>query len=243
MHTNTEHILTMVPYMNKIIDLDELYKVRGDLSNYKFDGFSITIDDFYENAEDLYEHITSRQYPLWKYNSESNAANGVDYFDCRIVDKVGHPTRLYENTHQRILDICRKYYWKGNYDWSRLYEFNCFQTAEVFDKSMQHYPHIDSALNTPDHCSTLNMLVYLDKLEDGGTAIYDGEWITNDENMGLLYPVEERFNIRQVIPAKFNRCVIFPGNCMHGAYIDDYNKYLDNWRFTQVTFYHPQGDL
>ena len=45
--------------MNKIIDLDELYKVRGDLSNYKFDGFSITIDDFYENAEDLYEHITS----------------------------------------------------------------------------------------------------------------------------------------------------------------------------------------
>ena len=100
--------------MNKIIDLDELYKVRGDLSNYKFDGFSITIDDFYENAEDLYEHITSRQYPLWKYNSESNTANGVDYFDCRIVDKVGHPTRLYENTHQRILDICRKYYWKGS---------------------------------------------------------------------------------------------------------------------------------
>ena len=48
--------------MNKIIDLDELYKVRGDLSNYKFDGFSITIDDFYENAEDLYEHITCLLY-------------------------------------------------------------------------------------------------------------------------------------------------------------------------------------
>ena len=64
---------------------------------------------------------------------------------------------------------------------------------------MQHYPHIDSALNTPDHLSTLNMLVYLDKQEDGGTAIYDGEWITNDENMALLYPVEERFNLRQVI--------------------------------------------
>ena len=106
---------------------------------------------------------------------------------------------------------------------------------------MQHYPHIDSALNTPDHLSTLNMLVYMDKQEDGGTAIYDGEWITNDENMALLYPVEERFKIRQVIPAKFNRCVIFPGNCMHGAYVNDYHRYLEDWRFTQVTFYHPQG--
>jgi len=34
--------------------------------------------------------------------------------------------------------------------------------------------------------------------------------------------------------------VIFPGNRMHGAYIDDYNKYLENWRFTQVTFFHPE---
>ena len=148
----------------------------------------------------------------------------------------------YENEHQRLLDLCRQYYYKGDYNWSRLYEFNCFKTSNVFDKKMQHYPHIDSALGTPDHLSTLNMLVYLDKQEDGGTAIYDGEWITNDENISLLYPVEERFNIRQVIPAKFNRCVIFPGNCMHGAYINDYNKYCEEWRFTQVTFYHPQGE-
>ena len=75
--------------------------------------------------------------------------------------------------------------------------------------------------------------------EDGGTAVYDGEWITNDENMSLLYPVEERFNLERVIPAKFNRAVIFPGNRMLGAYIDDYNKYKDNWRFTQVLFYQP----
>ena len=102
---------------------------------------------------------------------------------------------------------------------------------------MQHYPHIDSSLDTPDECSTLNMLVYLDIEESGGTAVYDGEWITKDENMSLLYPVEDR-----LIPHKFNRCVIFPGNRMHGAYIDDYNKYKDNWRFTQVTFFHPEGN-
>tara|TARA_B100001121_G_C18648161_1_gene602713 strand:- start:1018 stop:1344 length:327 start_codon:yes stop_codon:yes gene_type:complete len=91
--------------------------------------------------------------------------------------------------------------------------------------------------------STLNFLVYLDKEEDGGTAVYDGEWITNDEDMSLLYPVEERFSIERVIPAKFNRAVIFPGNRMHGAYIEDYNKYIDNWRFTQVLFYRPIAEL
>jgi len=60
--------------------------------------------------------------------------------------------------------------------------------------------------------------------------------------MSLLYPVEDRFTIERIIPHKFNRCVIFPGNRMHGAYIDDYNKYKDNWRFTQVTFFHPEGN-
>jgi hypothetical protein len=227
--------------MSKPIILDELYKMKGSFADATFDGFVLTIDDFYENAEDLYQHITNRDYPMWKYNTESPTKNGIDYLDCRIVDKVGHPTRLYEMEHQRLLDVCRKYYWKGEYDWSRLYEFNCFQTIEDFKPDMQHYPHIDSRLDTPDNCATLNMLVFMDKQDDGGTAVYDGESITNDEDMELLYPVEERFNVRRVIPAKFNRCVIFPGNHMHGAWINDYNKYKNNWRFTQVTFFHPTG--
>jgi hypothetical protein len=225
--------------MSKPIILDELYKMKGSFADAKFDGFCLTIDDFYENAEDLYQHLTNRDYPMWKYNPESPTRNGIDYYDCRIVDKVGHPTRIYETEHQRILDVCRRYWHKGEYNWSRLYEFNCFKTGEITNSRFQHYPHIDSKLDMPDNCATLNMLVYLDKEEDGGTAVYDGEWITNDENMNVLYPVEERFNIRTMIKAKFNRCVIFPGNYMQGAWIDNYNKYIDNWRFTQVTFFHP----
>ena len=225
--------------MNKTYKIDELYKVRENFDNHEFDGFCLTIDDFYENAEDIYEHITSRQYPMWKYNTESSTRNGIDYYDCRIVDTVGHPTTIYMNEHNRILDLCRRYFHKGEYEWQQLIEYNCFQTVEEFDNVWQHYPHIDSPLDRPDNLSTLNFLVYMDKEEDGGTAIYDGEWITYDENMTLLYPVEQRFNLERVIPAKFNRAVIFPGNRMHGAWIDDYSKYKDNWRFTQVLFYHP----
>ena len=71
--------------------------------------------------------------------------------------------------------------------------------------------------------------------------MYGGEWITNDEAHSLLYPVEERFTIEHIIPAKFNRAVIFPGNRLHGAYIEDYTKYSgDKWRFSQVQFFHPQ---
>ena len=80
----------------------------------------------------------------------------------------------------------------------------------------------------------------MDKEEDGGTAIYGGEWITNREEQGLLYRVEDRFKLERVIPAKYNRCVIFPGNQMHGAYIEDYSRYLEKFRYTQVIFFHPR---
>jgi hypothetical protein len=226
--------------MNKVYSNDELYRLSPVLKPEFKDGV-IYIDDFYENAEDIYDMITSRSYPLWKYNAEAGQTrNGIDYYDCRIVDKNGHPTREYFNEHNRILDICRKYWWKGDYSWDMIYEFNCFQPIKEISNELQHYPHIDSRLGTPDEASVLNFLVYMDKVEDGGTAVYGGEWVTNDENINLLYPVEERFKIEKVIEHKFNRAVIFPGNCMHGAYINDYSKYKDDWRFTQVTFYKPQ---
>ena len=70
--------------------------------------------------------------------------------------------------------------------------------------------------------------------------IEGGEWITNREEQGLLYRVEDRFKLERVIPAKYNRCVIFPGNQMHGAYIEDYSRYLEKFRYTQVIFFHPR---
>jgi hypothetical protein len=200
----------------------------------------VVIDNFYDDPESIYEWITNRQYPLWKYNPERKSNNGIRYNDCRITDKVAHPTRLYDADMQRVLNICRLYWHKGEYRWDMHQEFNVFQTIEEFDTKIQHYPHIDSELQCPDHESTLNFLVYLDKEESGGTAIYGGEWITNDEAHNLLYPVEERFTIEHIIPAKFNPAVIFPGNRLHGAYIEDYNKYCeDKWRYSQVQFFHP----
>ena len=99
--------------MNKVYSNDELYRLSPVLKPEFRDGV-IYIDDFYENAEDIYDMITSRSYPLLKYNAEAGETrNGIDYYDCRIVDKNGHPTREYFNEHNRILDICRKHWHKG----------------------------------------------------------------------------------------------------------------------------------
>ena len=71
-------------------------------------------------------------------------------------------------------------------------------------------------------------------------AVYESAWIPNREGEGLLQPVEETMDLSYVIPRKFNRCVMFTGNKMHGAYINDYNKYKDDWRLSQVFFLHPK---
>jgi len=225
--------------MTRIYANEEMYRQSEKWSPVMDNGVLI-IDDFYENPDEIYDMLENRPLPLWKYNPERNSPNGDEYFDCRVVDMNGHPSRIYYRDMQRILDICRRYWHKGDYNWNTHYEFNCFSSPNVFDKSMQHYPHIDSALDVPDNMATLNMLIYMDKEEDGGTAIYGGEWITNREEEGLLYPVEDRFKLERVIPAKYNRCVIFPGNQMHGAYIEDYSKYVEKFRYTQVIFFHPR---
>lgn len=222
--------------------IDELFKVS---SHWKpeLDDYVLYIDDFYENPDDIYDYMMNRNVPLWKYNPEDKLCrNGVDYIDARSIDRIGYPTRQYWADQNRLISIFRKHFHRGNYDYETLFEVNCFQTVKQFNTKYQHFPHVDDALDQPNDFSVLNFLVYLDKQEDGGTAIYEGDWLDNNEAQDLLYPVTDRFKIERIIPAKFNRAVIFPGNRLHGAYINDYHKYCDdNWRMTQVLFYHPEG--
>ena len=225
--------------MNKTYIMDELFKFSSKFDASFEDGV-LTIDNFYENPEIIHDYLEHRSYPMWKYSQDRPSRNGIDYNDCRITDKVAHPTRTYYNEMDRILSLCRNYWHRGEYEWDMIEEWNCFQTINEFDTKMQHYPHTDSELACPDNESVLNMIVYMDKHESGGTAFYDGTWLSNDEHENLLYPVLDRFSLNRVIPAKFNRCVIFPGNRIHGAWVDDYHKYKGkDWRYSQVQFLKP----
>lgn len=227
--------------MSKPITFEDFLQTRSNYGNHKLiDDFCIVIDDFYENPDDIHHYLSNRDHFRWKYDPESGTRNGIDYDDCRVIDKNAWPSRKYCAEEDRLKNLCNQYFWKHDYAVDPVFEVNCFRTRTVFDNKLQHYPHCDSAFTNPDDCATLNMLVYLDKQESGGTAVYGGRQIENFENINVLYPVESEFEMTSIIEHKYNRCVIFPGNRLHGAYINDYTKYCDdNWRYTQVKFFHP----
>ena len=225
---------------NRVYSNDTMFRFSPKLEPRMEDDV-IYIDNLYENADDIHAWLENQDLPLWKYNEERQSRNGIDYNDCRLIHKIGQPTRLYQQQMQMLTDICRQHWWKGDYTWDEHYEFNAFQANENYSKEIQHYPHLDSELACMDEESVINCIIYMDKQDNGGTAVYEGEWITNDEQINLLYPVEERFQLRQIVPAKFNRLVMFTGNKLHGGYVEDYSKYMgENWRYTQVTFFHPR---
>tara|TARA_B110001469_G_C9397201_1_gene204440 strand:- start:92 stop:568 length:477 start_codon:yes stop_codon:yes gene_type:complete len=112
--------------------------------------------------------------------------------------------------------------------------FNVFKhKKENLPLTMQHHPHYDTDM--------LNVLTYIDKHADGGTAIYEDIDVENKEGANLIIDVSA-YKIKEIIPAKPNRCVIFSGNKLHGAYINDNNIYYNNWRITQATIVRP-GNL
>ena len=49
--------------MSKVYDMDELYSF-ADNWNPTFDGFCLTIDNFYQNPEDLHDHIMQTRFPI-----------------------------------------------------------------------------------------------------------------------------------------------------------------------------------
>ena len=94
--------------------IDTLFKQSADWEvSFDENLQAFIIDNYYENAEDIYEWLQRRDVPLWKYNEERDTPNGVDYIDARIVDKIGHPTRLWNNSIERLLNLCRQKWHKG----------------------------------------------------------------------------------------------------------------------------------
>jgi len=229
--------------MGQPFSIDKMFRPSPQWNvQYDKENQVITIDDFYEDPDTIYDWLTNADYPLWKYSEEIETLNGKVYNDCRNTLAISHPTRMWEMNIERLSQICGNVWWKKGYETAQAFEWNIFQTIECFDNKMQHYPHVDSPLTQTDEASTINVLWYMDKEESGGTAVYNGEWITNDERHSLLFPVEDQFEVAHMIPAKFNRCVMFPGNRLHGAWIDDYTKYTgDKWRISQVQFLHPRN--
>jgi hypothetical protein len=216
--------------MKKPYRLSEIFQISDKLSIIKKDDYCI-IDNFYKYPDKVVEWIDNFNYPMWKYHPDSR--NGIDYYDCHLWVK-GNDFELYSNLiEDKILNLLSEIYPNSIFanKAPQEYRFNLFKSIKLPKKHIQSFPHYDT--------SNILFLVFLDKLNSGGTAIYNNtnkinfDTIDNEEK-NLLFNVNN-IPIKTIMESKFNRCIIFDASrLLHGAYIDDYKKVKDNWRITQI---------
>jgi hypothetical protein len=209
--------------------VEDLFEVNDNFE-ITYNNNWICIDNFYKNYDNIIKLFDSWPVEAWKKIPETR--NFKDYYDCRLVinnfraDPIKTRKRLSSFAYH-VFDFFNLK--KEEYEIHRSLNFNIFKHIKKdIPVTKQHHPHYDSNM--------INVLTYLDPQSNGGTAIYENIKIKNDEATNLIIDVSD-IKIREVIPAKPNRCVIFNGNDLHGAYINDNNVYTDNWRITQADFF------
>jgi|TARA_B110000090_G_scaffold159084_1_gene175252 hypothetical protein len=212
--------------------VEELFKLNPN-SKITYHDDWVCIDDFYEDINKIQKAFEHMYVESWKMSQWSR--NFKDYYDCRPTFANWEPLQEMINARLKPLNklIGQLVNWQ-DVGIEKSLAFNVFKhKKENLPLTMQHHPHYDTDM--------LNVLTYIDKHADGGTAIYEDIDVENKEGANLIIDVS-KYKIKEMIPAKPNRCVIFSGNKLHGAYINDNNIYYNNWRITQATIVRP-GNL
>ena len=208
--------------------VDELFKISNNIFPYVEDNV-IIIDDVYENFNDIISILETIPAPNWKISEKSR--NFKDYYDCRpIINNFGGPnTDWLFNVISNLIKIT---YSADNIKWQNRNEktFNAFKIINTPDinKDMQLRPHIDSKFAA---------ITTFDFINSGGTAIYNINYkLSGSESENIFFDVT---NIpKKIIQSKPNRMIIFEALKYHGAYMEDYSKYLNDWRINEVLFFN-----
>lgn len=193
------------------------------------------IDNFYENPELLRNWILEHPRTYWKMSEGLETKNGIDYYDCRVSVETAdthYTAKLNQEVSDIVSDIFNETYDTVNDNLG----FNVFKNIAQKDTKFQHMPHTDDIAH-----GQKTALIFLDDIENGGTMLYKGkekpELGREEEN--LFINVADNYESETLLESKFNRLVIFDSAKLHGAYINDYSKYIDDWRVTQVFFLTP----
>jgi hypothetical protein len=208
-------------------DPEYIFEINESCEVVSFEDEVLIVDNWYKNYDKMKNILLNTPVPRWKW--VEGGRNFLDYFDCRLSLPVHFPTSKTNEYVGKYATLLNKFYKASDITLtSGLYEFNYYKNLKADVSSlMQHSPHVDF---------TFNCIIYLDSICSGGTAVYDLEGpFENKEHENLLFDVS-KLN-KKVIPAKPNRLVIFKGDRYHGGYIQDHNKYLNDWRINQVIFF------
>lgn len=206
-------------------NIEDTFKLNNEAKADFYENYVI-IDNFYEDIERIQNIFKDMHVESWKGHKWSR--NFKDYYDCRPFLANHYPEA--EKLEKRLLplsELIGRMLQKPTVEIEQCLQFNVFKHIKRdVPIHKQHHPHYDT--------DKVNILVYIDEFSNGGTALYENQDMQNREDTNLIIDVRE-FKMLEVIPAKPNRCVIFNGNQLHGAYIEDNNLYADNWRITQAT--------
>lgn len=209
--------------------VDELFKLSNNILPYVEDGV-IIIDDAYENFDDIVSILKTIPAPNWKISKKGR--NFKDYYDCRpIINNFGGPNTDW--LFQVLSNLIKTTYFVNSVEWQNKNKktFNAFKIINIPDinKNMQAKPHTDSKFAA---------ITTFDFINSGGTAIYDInlELAGCSESENIFFDVT---NIpKKIIQSKPNRMIIFEASRYHGAYVEDYSKYLNDWRINEVLFFN-----
>lgn len=215
----------IVPYITeKLLEINEFCEPN-------FTNGIVVVDEIYKNYSSIYSMLQNMPVSRWK--SSPNSKNFVDYFDCRAT--LASPFTITENLSiiKLIKDLIKKYFNKDSVELENdVLDFGFYKNIKKdIPKALQHFPHKEESFNC---------LIYIDQICSGGTALYNfAETIINQEHSNLLYNIS---NLQvDLIRSKPNRLVIFPGWTYHGAFIENHNAYVDNWRINQLMFFKIRG--
>ena len=205
---------------------DNLKIVKETLGPYEY----YYIDNFYKRPNQINALLKESWCPQFIFNSKGR--NFKDYYDCRLsfnIEDNGFVEDI--KTQDFFYNHISKEYTTNRID------TNIFSWKKVPKRTIQHQPHTDG---------TLNILVYMDKINSGGTALYkerENARYLNLNNDNLQYDISDEKDDFYVIPSVFNRCIIFDGTIPHGGYIENHDLYThDNWRYNCVYFLRSKDD-
>lgn len=205
---------------------EDIFELNDNLQP-QFDGEVIIIDNIFKNFEELTKVCYNLPVENWK--SSPISRNFKDYYDCRPVFNNFFPNEIKINKRLNTLTSLINYYYKPSYKigFSKRFEFNYFKNKRLNQSSnLQYFPHKDNSHNC---------IFYIDPYENGGTALYEDSYIEGREEDNLFYDISN-LKIKKLISSKPNRCAIFPGDILHGGYINNHNIYYKDWRINMVHF-------
>ena len=203
--------------INDQIDIEE-----KSIGPYKY----WSISNFYKRPEYIYQMLEQSWFPNWKINDQTR--NFKDYYDCRTEMSVSPEVFVDQKTNTFFKDIFNNPNLKCN-----ILSTHAFTWINCPSNDIQFPPHYDNSYN---------VLVYLDKINSGGTAFYENELSrsTDYESTDMRFDVKDY--TKHILPSEFNKCVIFDGNILHAGYIEDHVKYSNgNWRYNTVYFFQWQN--